>query len=613
MDEQESKLSLKPINDLLDERFFIPAYQRGYRWSPLMVKQLLDDIWDFKTNMPKFDSKEEVPFYCLQPIVVKEKTIDGKKQWEVIDGQQRLTTIQIILYYFNQSEFKKPKRIFSLSYQTRKDSDYFLQHMEYSKWAEKNIDYFHIHAAYQEIDKWFASLTSENEAIRGDFYTVLINQVKIIWYKVVELSNKSEDAASIDIFTRLNIGKIPLTNAELIKAMFLQKGNFQEDKVSLKQLQIASEWDAIEKELQKKDFWYFIYNPTNPIKYINRIEYIFDLMKHKVREHEKYFTFNEFQKDFAESKKGKERPDIDALWLKVKKYFLCFEQWYSNRELYHLVGFLIDCGKDINKLKEQSEGTSKTSFIKYLKLDIRKQIECQVDELVYNDPRIKKVLLLFNIQTIQVTKNTDMRFPFNRYKEEQWDIEHVRSLTTEIIAGNKRKKWAADILEYFTGETGWSDQCSDGTVKSKREIQQDVLNTLTEEEKDFCNRLLNIFNSEKIEDDYFDLLYRNLTTHFKEEAEPETINSISNLAILDFSTNRGYKNAMFPIKRKRILENDMTGVFVPICTKNVFLKSYSKKMVEVMYWKEHDANEYLLAIKQMLKEYLPIQETSHEQ
>jgi len=613
MSEQESKLFLRPINDLLDERFFIPAYQRGYRWSQLMVKQLIDDIWDFKINMPKYDDKEDVPFYCLQPIVVKEKTIDGKKQWEVIDGQQRLTTILIILYYFNQTEFKKPKRTFSLSYQTRNDSDYFLQHMEDPVWADKNIDYFHIHAAYQEIDKWFTDFEKENEAIRGDFYSILINQVKIIWYKVVELSNKTDDSASIDIFTRLNIGKIPLTNAELIKAMFLQKGNFQEDKISLKQLQIATEWDAIEKELQKKDFWYFIYNPGNPIKYVNRIEYIFDLMKNKLRDHETYFTFNEFQKDFGESKKGKERPDIDALWLKVKKYFLCFEQWYNNRELYHLVGFLVDCGSDINKLKAQSEGCSKTSFINYLKLEIGKQIKCQVDELVYNDPRVKKVLLLFNIQTIQVTKNTDMRFPFHRYKEEQWEIEHVRSLTTEIIAGNKRKRWAGDILEYFTGEAGWSDQVSDGKDKSEREIQQDVMNTLTDTEKGFCNRLLKILDSEKIEDDYFDLLYRNLTTYFGEEAEPETINSISNLAILDFSTNRGYKNAMFPIKRKRITENDMTGVFVPICTKNVFMKSYSKKMGEVMYWKERDANDYLSAIKQMLKEYLPIQQTSNEQ
>ena len=143
-------------------------------------------------------------------------------------------------------------------------------------------------------------------------------------------------------------------------------------------------------------------------------------------------------------------------------------------------------------------------------------------------------------------------------------------------------------------------------------MQQDIVNTLHDTEKGFCNRLLKILDSKTIDDDYFNLLYANLTTYFGEEAEPETINNISNLAILDFSTNRGYHNAMFPIKRKTILHNDMTGVFVPICTKNVFLKSYSKKLGEVMYWKEHDANDYLSAIKQMLKEYLPIQQTNHE-
>jgi hypothetical protein len=206
-----------------------------------------------------------------------------------------------------------------------------------------------------------------------------------------------------------------------------------------------------------------------------------------------------------------------------------------------------------------------------------------------------------------------MRFPFNRYKEEQWDIEHVRSLTTEIIVGNKRKDWAMDILGYFTGETGYSGNVPDGKDKSEQEIQQGIMNTLADKEKGFCNRLIKVLGHEKIDDDYFDLLYRNLTSYFGEESEPETINSISNLALLDFSTNRSYKNAMFPIKRKRIIENDMTGVFVPICTKNVFLKSYSKKMGDVMYWKEHDANDYLSAIKHMLKEYLPIQQTSNEQ
>ena len=84
---------------------------------------------------------------------------------------------------------------------------------------------------------------------------------------------------------------------------------------------------------------------------------------------------------------------------------------------------------------------------------------------------------------------------------------------------------------------------------------------------------------------------------------------MKNLALLDSSTNRSYKNAMFPIKRKRIIHNDGRGVFVPICTKNAFLKYYSTSLGEVMYWQEADARDYLAAMKEVLKEYLPNQES----
>ena len=41
------KLCLKNIHDLLGMSFYVPAYQRGYRWGAGQVKALLDDIWFF--------------------------------------------------------------------------------------------------------------------------------------------------------------------------------------------------------------------------------------------------------------------------------------------------------------------------------------------------------------------------------------------------------------------------------------------------------------------------------------------------------------------------------------------------------------------------------------
>jgi len=309
----DSKLILKPVTELLSEKFFIPSYQRGYRWADRQVTNLLDDIWNFRLNS---ETESNEAFYCLQPIVVSK--MNG--EWEVLDGQQRLTTIYIILKCLKEGLTFFGKQNFSIRYQTRPDSETFLKNIDFDK-REENIDYFHICQAHTTISNWFQD---KDGTAKIHFLTTLLNDnesgknVKVIWYDVSD--ENTSDNFAIDIFTRLNIGKIPLTNAELVKALFLQKGNFQEDKATLKQLQIASEWDGIEKTLQNDAFWYFIYNPDNPIKYDNRIEYIFDLMKGKSKEDEVYYTFYEFQKDYIAS--GKETknslPDIDRLWLRIK-------------------------------------------------------------------------------------------------------------------------------------------------------------------------------------------------------------------------------------------------------------------------------------------------------
>ena len=58
--------------------------------------------------------------------------------------------------------------------------------------------------------------------IDNEFGADHANNIRVIWYEVSD----EEQSSSIDIFTRLNIGKIPLTNAELIKALLLRRGNF---------------------------------------------------------------------------------------------------------------------------------------------------------------------------------------------------------------------------------------------------------------------------------------------------------------------------------------------------------------------------------------------------
>lgn len=122
---------LKSIKDLENYNFLIPNYQRGYRWSDREVDALLEDIWDFALKQDSTNAKDS--FYCLQPIVVKQ----NGKQYNVIDGQQRLTTIFLIVKFLDK------KDLFALKYQTRENSTEFLKNID-DKMDEqsKNIDFF---------------------------------------------------------------------------------------------------------------------------------------------------------------------------------------------------------------------------------------------------------------------------------------------------------------------------------------------------------------------------------------------------------------------------------------------------------------------------------------
>ena len=99
----ENIIEIKSVGDLLGMKFLIPSYQRGYRWTEKQVKDLLNDVNEFEPR--KIPDSDEETWYCLQPLVVKRidendsrLPKDNKTNWyEVIDGQQRLTTIFIIL------------------------------------------------------------------------------------------------------------------------------------------------------------------------------------------------------------------------------------------------------------------------------------------------------------------------------------------------------------------------------------------------------------------------------------------------------------------------------------------------------------------------------------
>jgi hypothetical protein len=576
---KDSSIRLRSINSLLTDeqgqstRFWIPAYQRGYRWAPLQVTQLLNDVWEF---IQASEEGHRQAFYCLQPLVIKAR--DGG-DYEVVDGQQRLTTIYILLTYLKDMVAILGKTRFQINFETRGEANEpFLQHIDLAR-AEENVDFFHICEAYKAIESWFSGrdgmhklkllqhFLNDDEAGRN---------VKVIWF---ELAGHDDPVAA---FTRLNIGKIPLTNDELIRALFLRRASKEGVDAGVLRLRIAYEWDQLEKALQSDAFWYFLSNEQGLRQ--NRIGFLFDLVARsngmaEQLKHDAYGVFHAFSERLKVAHAATE-------WLSVKQAFMSLEEWYEDRILYHIVGFLIQQGADISELRELSGSTTKRDFRRKLRGkvfalaiggaledlsddELKEKVSDKLENLEYgrDSHRIRSILLLFNLATLLESPRSNLRFQFDSFKNENWDIEHVRSVASRPLERhNERVAWLGHCLGYLkTQETG---------EELRKEIENFI--ELPQREADVV----------------FEPLYKQVLSFFREAEVEETDNGISNLTLLDQSTNRSYKNAVFAVKRQRLLSLDQSGIFVPLCTRNVFLKCYSPQVDNVMFWSKNDREAY---------------------
>ena len=367
----------RSVRDIVDKKinFNVPAYQRGYRWDMLNVTDLLDDLLEFMQD------GSSGKFYCLQPLVVKKI---GENQYNVIDGQQRLTTIFIILKYLANllKEENGIDEIYTLSYETRKDSKDFLQNIASKAQDEsnKNMDYFCMYQAYEAIERWFEEKIKEKKTTKRKMLEIFTNSkddkyhIEFIWYEVED--NEDE----VKIFARLNSGKIPLTNAELIKALFLNVRNFpkgcSENEIITKQIEISKEWDEIEYTLQDDEFFKFLTKNDYPA----RIELLFEILSGvKNTELDRYAIYRHF------SDMAKEEDDLSHMWADIKKIFLTFKFWFKDIEYYHLVGFLVASNiLSIEKIYNAAKDRTKNDFNIFLRENIKEKIKIEdIDKLEY--------------------------------------------------------------------------------------------------------------------------------------------------------------------------------------------------------------------------------------
>jgi uncharacterized protein with ParB-like and HNH nuclease domain len=558
-------LEPKIVGDI-EGTFYVPAYQRGYRWEE-EVNRLLDDL----NEIP--EGKQ----YSLQPIVVK--NIQDKR-YELIDGQQRLTTIFLILSYINNF-IPYSQVMFSLEYDTRKGSKIFLE--EITSVAEdyeaKNIDEYFIIKAFQNIKEWFNKQVNPHlEAI--NLYKKLSEKIKIIWYEV----DSKED--SVSLFTRLNIGRIPLTNAELVKALFLSRDNGIDDR---KQLEIATKWDIIEKELHNDSFWYFITN-DDPLKSSTRIELIFDLMasKHK-KERENFFTFFYFEGII------KHTADKGKIWTDILRHFQRLKEWYENTDIYHKIGYLI--ASDSSNLQElilKSENTLKSEFQNYLNELIAESINFsnEYSELTYERKNdyisIEKLLLLFNVETVRKKLDDTMRFPFDRHKQKgNWSLEHIHAQNSQGL--NKKEQWIKWLELHKISLQNINDE---GNEPLLREIE-------------------NIIDTQNITGEVFNQIFDKVTNILSEEGSIDFTHSLSNLALIGQFENSALNNSTFAVKRNKIIKMDKESDYIPVCTRRVFLKYYTpSESSQLHFWGSADRKGYINEMDTVLREYLQLHNRS---
>ncbi|WP_201603053.1 DUF262 domain-containing protein [Psychrobacter submarinus] len=600
---QNNKLEIKPIVDLLDESFYIPAYQRGYRWKEKQVQDLLEDIREF--YLTSLNSEKDT-FYCLQPVVVKQRE-DGS--WEIVDGQQRLTTIYIILTCLKDIPSLLCKAPYEISYETRAKSSDFLANINEDQ-ARDNIDFFHIYKAKEAIKSWFDE--QEDSDKHNSIKTPLINldnkSVKVIWYEL------SDYEVPTQVFSRLNVGKIPLVSAELIKALFLKSSNFtseskSKDAQSLLQLTLSQEWDTIEKSLQNDAFWYFLSNKNLES---NRIDLLLSLRAsdHSEIENSKdelntFLQFNELLNE--------DNFDMVREWKSIKRLMMTLEEWFNDRELFHLIGYLITEGKTISEIMRLSKDSRDKQHLrhkligqvfnltfdaKFNALSSSDEIELKVrnhlSELDYeskNLSKIRRIFLLFNIVSLLSNPKSNSRFQFDRYKSENWDVEHIRSVASDMPEGiSNQMKWLTDVKDYLD--------------KSPVDKSAFKLDEADQDKKQRINNEINqILQAQTFQQNKFENVYKSIIEIYDPSNAEAVDNSIGNLTLLDRYSNRSYKNAIFPIKRKHIIELDKKAIYVPLCTKNVFLKYYSQNLDNMLYWSSNDRDDHHDAIVETITEY----------
>lgn len=601
----------------------VPSLQRTYRWGEKEITLLLNDLYEFyNTNE---DSTND--FYPLQPLILK-KSNKNDDTWNVLDGQQRLTTIKLIASFLKMDK----DYCLDISYDTREKTKDFLDNISNKKEEDvgTSMELYYIFHAYEVIKAWFQKNKKEKDTEKIDAIRNVLFEKERTRFVVQEMNIDDDEAKT---FQNINQGRIPLSCSELIKALFL--GHIFEshkndnncrfayssdgyglfipidpikERQSLTRLQniIAKEWDDIETVLMHDEFYSFVCPEKD--RSINRMDFLFEVVcgNEKYKKYKTDDPFNAIYERIKDDKKSNIVDTISHCWNEVVKCFNRMQKLYYDFDAYHLVGFCncehIGISEDFYKYCNDDEKMDEFKTAIRVKIKGKVLSGLKTDDLdewlkglryKENKDQIKEILLLHNLQSYSDEK---LRFPFNLYDGgKNYDIEHIHATAEKKADKKSRYEWFKNNYSAIKRKI------------EKLKDSDDLKALFVPFENAYKGNNLDEFKK----DEEFNKL-REIKINDNSEEDFSTDDGIKNLCLLDSTTNRTYKNSLFITQRELILKKakGKEDYVYPLllCTERIFLKFYSNVDSDdnLNFWTKNNREAYLKDISNKVTDFLKL-------
>lgn len=599
------------------KKYSIPPYQRGYKWDTKDIERLLKDIYEFSPN-------EDLDlFYCLQNITLVE-SLDSKT-FNVVDGQQRLTTLTVILSYLDEFELINEK----LQYNVRQETENFLkeyifksselkniqdwnQLLEIAGYKEKDYDYqdiFYLFNAYKTIQAWFEANPNSVSAMKDK----ILNHVKLI----VNLPKNIEEQ---ELFENLNGKRVPLDGADLIRALIITRvakkevGDLDD---SIKQNVLINERRVkIGLMLDRINLWWADDNKKN---------YFHQFTKESKASDENTISFNDvtypinylyklyvlaygegvLDMEFFE-KKVIEDGFLEELQLLQRT----MENWYNDKVLYHLILFTSIYAREksedsptlnFKELLKQWKELYRKDFIRFLKKRIA---NTEVfDDLIKQSERSKE-------------ENEKTAFSENWYDKKLvmvstlLDIISILSSNSAYLPARHFKVYKED-LEHIFPQTPVGDRIKDKVKQTQilKEYLEIINQSLSEEEKIYIDDCDINWNDQN----WKDSIKSRINDKIKKVIP---VNSLGNMCVLHESVNRGYGNDFFLEKRIDIMRKSQDGYFIRPHVYDAFNKIFLERhdeSIDMKMMNRWDKSDILARREYIIKRISNFLNTSNEQ